>query len=55
MKGATLNIKGKGGKSRRIGIPDNCAKIQRIKATPARKIQCDLIFKSFTQFENIDI
>ncbi len=27
MKGATLNIKGKGGKSRRIGIPDNCAKM----------------------------
>lgn len=25
MRGATLNIKGKGGKSRRIGIPDNCA------------------------------
>ncbi len=27
IKGATLNIKGKGGKSRRIGIPDNCAKM----------------------------
>jgi len=27
MKGATLNIKGKGGKSRRVGIPDNCAKM----------------------------
>jgi len=27
MKGATLNIKGKGGKSRRIGIPNNCAKM----------------------------
>ncbi len=27
MKGAILNIKGKGGKSRRIGIPDNCAKM----------------------------
>lgn len=27
MKGGTLNIKGKGGKSRRIGIPDNCAKM----------------------------
>lgn len=27
LKGATLNIKGKGGKSRRIGIPDNCAKM----------------------------
>lgn len=27
MKGATLNIKGKGGKSRRIGIPDNCAEM----------------------------
>ncbi len=27
MKGAALNIKGKGGKSRRIGIPDNCAKM----------------------------
>ncbi len=27
MNGATLNIKGKGGKSRRIGIPDNCAKM----------------------------
>lgn len=26
-KTATLNIKGKGGKSRRIGIPDNCAKM----------------------------
>jgi integrase/recombinase XerD len=26
-KGATLNIKGKGGKSRRIGIPDNCSNI----------------------------
>jgi integrase/recombinase XerD len=25
MKRASLNIKGKGGKSRRIGIPDNCA------------------------------
>ena len=25
--GATLNLKGKGGKSRRIGIPDNCGKI----------------------------
>lgn len=27
LKGATLIIKGKGGKSRRIGIPDNCAKM----------------------------
>jgi len=27
VKGATLNIKGKGGKSRRIGIPDNGAKM----------------------------
>lgn len=27
MRGATLNITGKGGKSRRIGIPDNCAKM----------------------------
>ena len=27
MKGATLNIKGKGGKSRRIGISGNCAKM----------------------------
>lgn len=27
MKEATMNIKGKGGKSRRIGIPDNCATI----------------------------
>jgi integrase/recombinase XerD len=27
LKGATLNIKGKGGKSRRISIPDNCAKM----------------------------
>jgi len=27
IHGATLNIKGKGGKSRRIGIPDNCAKM----------------------------
>lgn len=27
MKGVTLNIKGKGGKSRRIGIPDNGAKM----------------------------
>jgi integrase/recombinase XerD len=27
LKGASLNIKGKGGKSRRIGIPDNCAKM----------------------------
>ena len=26
-KGATLNIKGKGGKSRRIGIPDTCARM----------------------------
>jgi len=29
LEGATLNIKGKGGKSRRIGIPDNCAKMLR--------------------------
>jgi len=27
INGATLNIKGKGGKSRRIGIPENCAKM----------------------------
>lgn len=27
IKGAALNIKGKGGKSRRIGVPDNCAKM----------------------------
>jgi len=26
-KGATLNINGKGGKSRRIGLPDNCSKM----------------------------
>ncbi|NCB44166.1 MAG: recombinase XerD [Clostridia bacterium] len=29
MKGASLNIKGKGGKTRRIGIPDNCAKMMQ--------------------------
>ncbi|WP_019555669.1 tyrosine-type recombinase/integrase [Propionispira raffinosivorans] len=27
IKGSTLNIKGKGGKARRIGISDNCAKL----------------------------
>jgi len=44
-KGATLNIKGKGGKSRRIGIPDNCAKMlqkyfayRRIEAKPERHV-----------------
>lgn len=29
MQGASLNIKGKGGKTRRIGIPDNCAKMMQ--------------------------
>ena len=45
MKGATLNIKGKGGKSRRIGIPDNCAKLlqkyisrRRLGAKPDKHI-----------------
>jgi len=44
-KGATLNIKGKGGKSRRIGIPNTCAKMlqqyiihKRIESKPDRHI-----------------
>lgn len=44
-KGATLNIKGKGGKSRRIGIPDNCSKMlqkyiahRRIITKPERHV-----------------
>jgi len=44
-KGATLNIKGKGGKSRRIGISDNCAKMlqkyishQRLTSKPDKHV-----------------
>jgi len=44
-KGATLNIKGKGGKIRRIGIPDACAKMlqkyiihKRIESKPDRHV-----------------
>jgi len=44
-KGAALNIRGKGGKSRRIGIPDSCAKMlqkyishRRIEVKPERHV-----------------
>ncbi|SMP65748.1 tyrosine-type recombinase/integrase [Anoxynatronum buryatiense] len=44
-KGATLNIKGKGGKSRRVGIPDNCSKMlqkyishRRLNAKPDKHV-----------------
>ncbi len=45
LKGSTLNIKGKGGKSRRIGIPENCTKLlqkyisyRRLNANPDKHI-----------------
>jgi integrase/recombinase XerD len=44
-KGATLKLKGKGGKSRRIGIPDSCARIlhkyimhRRMEGKPDRHV-----------------
>lgn len=53
--GATLNIKGKGGKSRRIGIPDACAKMlkqyifyRKINDKPSKHIFSSLTHEQMT-------
>ncbi|MBU3192330.1 site-specific integrase [Clostridium bowmanii] len=47
LKGATLNIKGKGGKSRRIGIPDTCARMLQ-KYLIHRKIELKTVRHIFS-------